>query len=72
MRKDKYHIEMEDISSFQVERSEDYRVWEEISTEEMEKVLDSLPEEKQKLFLSVIRNGSPFKLGDLYYKILPL
>lgn len=72
MRKDRHHIEMEDISSFLIERSEDYLVWEEVSAEEVEKALDSLPEEKQKLFLGVIRNGSPYKLGDLYYKIRPL
>lgn len=69
MRKDKYNIIMEDISAFAILRSEDFLVWEEVSQEEMEKILDALSEEKLKLFLGVVRNGSPFRLGNFYYKI---
>ena len=69
MRKDQYNIEMEDITAFPILRSDDFLVWEEISHEEMEKILDEMPTEKSKLFLGVIRNGSPFKFGKYFYKI---
>ncbi len=69
MRKDRHNIEMEDISSFPILRSEDFQVWEEVSLEEMEKILDDMPEEKLKLFLGVVRNGSPFRFGNFYYRI---
>ena len=72
MRKDKYNIEMEDISSFPILRSDDFQVWEEVSLMEMEMVLDEMHEEQSKLFLGVVRNGSPFKLGNYFYKIKPL
>ncbi len=71
MRKDKYNIVMEDISAFPILRSDDFLVWEEVSPAEMEKILDSIAEEKLKLFLGVLRNGSPFKLGNFYYQIKP-
>lgn len=71
MRKDKYNIIMEDISAFPILRSDDFMVWEEVSPPEMEKILDAISEEKLKLFLGVVRNGSPFKLENFYYKIKP-
>ena len=71
MRKDRHNIEMEDISPFPILRSDDFQVWEEVSLEEMEKILDDMPEEKLKLFLGVVRNGSPFKFGNYFYKINP-
>ncbi|MGV7220403.1 MAG: hypothetical protein ACQ9MH_02610 [Nitrospinales bacterium] len=71
MRKDKYNIEMEDITAFPILRSDDFQVWEEISNPEMEIILDDMPEEQSKLFLGVVRNGSPFKLGNFFYKIKP-
>ena len=69
MRKDKYNILMEDISDFEILRSEDFLVWEGVSQAEMEKILDAMSEEKLKLFLGIVRNGSPFRLGNFYYKI---
>ena len=69
MRKDKYKIEMEDISPYQILRSEDFLAWEEVFPADMEKILDEMPEEKSKLFLGVVRNGSPFRFGKYYYKI---
>ncbi|MCH8157582.1 MAG: hypothetical protein IID18_07515 [Nitrospinae bacterium] len=70
MTMDQFHIEMEDISPFTLERSADYSFWEEVSSDELkENVLAGLPEEKQKLFFGVIRNGGAFKLADYYYRI---
>ena len=71
MRTDKYNIAMDDISTFPILRSDDFQVWEEVSHAEMEQILDSIPEEKLKLFLGVVRGGSPFKLANFYYKIKP-
>lgn len=70
MTMDQFHIEMEDISSFPLERSADYSFWEEVSFDELkENVLAGLTEEKLKLFFGVIRNGGAFKLTDYYYRI---
>jgi hypothetical protein len=61
---------MEDISPFPLERSADYSFWEETSFEELkENILVNLPEEKQKVFFGVVRNGSAFRLKDYYYRI---
>ena len=70
MVEDQFHIEMENISEFSIERSADNSFWEDISHEEiLEKVLAGLPEEKIKLFFGVVRNGGAFKLADYYYRI---
>ncbi len=70
MVEDRFHIEMEDISAFQIERSADDSFWEEIPYNElMEKVLADIPEEKLKRFLGVVRNGGMFKFGDYFYRI---
>ena len=70
MTKDKFHIEMEDISMYPLERSTDYCFWEEISFAELnEGVLIKLSDEKLKTFFGVIRNGSAFKLNDYFYRI---
>ena len=70
MVEDQFHIEMEDISDFSIERSADNSFWEDISQEEiLDKVLADLPEEKIKLFFGVVRNGGAFKLGDYFYRI---
>ena len=70
MTPDQYHIEMEDISKYPLQRSADYSFWEEISFEELQKtILAKLPDEKLKTFLGVVRNGSAFKLGDYFYRI---
>ena len=70
MTQDQYHIEMEDISKYPLQRSADYSFWEEISFEELQKtILAELTEEKLKTFLGVVRNGSAFKLGDYFYRI---
>jgi hypothetical protein len=70
MAKDQYHIEMEDISTYFIQRSADYSFWEEISFEELQKnILAKLTDEKLKIFLGVVRNGSAFKLGDYFYRI---
>jgi|TARA_B110000196_G_scaffold283005_1_gene264648 hypothetical protein len=70
MTQDQYHIEMEDISKYPLQRSADYSFWEEISFEELQKtILAKLTDEKLKTFLGVVRNGSAFKLGDYFYRI---
>ncbi|MFQ5444420.1 MAG: hypothetical protein ACE5EK_07380 [Nitrospinales bacterium] len=70
MVEDQFHIEMEDISEFSIERSADNSFWEDISYEEiLEKVLVDLPEEKIKRFFGVVRNGGAFKLGGYFYRI---
>lgn len=70
MVKDQFHIEMEDISKFSIERSADNSFWETIGYEEIhEKVFVDLPEEKIKLFLGVVRNGGAYKLGEYFYRI---
>ena len=70
MTPDQYHIEMEDISKYPLQRSADYSFWEEISFEELQKtILATLTDEKLKTFLGVVRNGSAFKLGDYFYRI---
>ena len=68
--KDKNNIEMEDISSFQLERSINHNNWEQISYQEVEEqIFEGLPEDKIKCFLRVVRSGSPFKLNDYFYRI---
>ena len=68
--KDKNNIEMEDISSFQLERSVNHNNWEQISYQEVEEqIFEGLPEDKIKCFLRVVRSGSPFKLKDYFYRI---
>ena len=68
--KDKNNIEMEDITSFQLERSVNHNNWEQISYQEVEEqIFEGLPEDKIKCFLRVVRFGSPFKLNDYFYRI---
>ena len=68
--KDKNNIEMEDISSFQLERSINHNNWEQVSYQEVEEqIFEGLPEDKIKCFLRVVRSGSPFKLNDYFYRI---
>ena len=70
MAKDQFHIEMEDISTYPLERSADYYFWEEISFIELnENILINLSNDKLKTFFGVIRNGGVFKLNDYYYRI---
>ena len=70
MTEDKFHIEMEDISTYPLQRSVDYSFWEEIIFEDLQKsVLATLTDEKLKTFLGVVRNGSAFKLGEYFYRI---
>jgi hemerythrin-like domain-containing protein len=68
--KDKNHIEMEDISTFPLERSLNHKDWEDVLYLELkEQELEDLAEEKLKCFLRVVRSGSPFKLGSYFYRI---
>jgi|TARA_B100000470_G_C19684134_1_gene343418 hypothetical protein len=70
MTEDQYHIEMEDISIYPLQRSADYSFWEEISFEDLQTtVLDKLSEDKLKTFFGVVRNGGAFKLGNYFYRI---
>jgi len=70
MTKDQFHIEMEDISTYPLQRSADYSFWEEITFEDLQtSVLATLTDEKLKIFLGVVRNGSAFKLGEYFYRI---
>jgi hypothetical protein len=68
--KDNYNIELEDISSFPLERSLDFSFWEEVSYQELqEKVLDNLEIDKARRFCGIIRTGCPFQLNDYFYRI---
>lgn len=71
MREDSHHIEMEDISAFPLERSHDCVDWEPVEHEEIDTLLDNLPEERVKMFLGVLRSGSFPKLEGTYYRIRP-
>ena len=70
MTTDQFHVEMEDISPFPLERSADYSFWEETSFDKLkEDILVNLTEEKQKLFFGAVRNGGTCRLTDYYYRI---
>ena len=70
MVEDQFHIEMENIEDFSIEKSADDSFWEEVGKEEVfNKVLAGLSEAKIKTFLGVVRNGGAFKLGDYFYRI---
>ena len=71
MRKDSYHITMEDISTFSLQRSADCEDWEEVSHEELDAILDTVSEDKAKTFLGVVRNGSFCQLQGWFYRIRP-
>ena len=58
MTEDQYHIEMEDISIYPLERTADYSFWEEINFKDLQNtVLDKLSNEKLKTFLAVVGIG---------------
>ena len=70
MTEDQFHIEMEDISTYPIQRSTDYSFWEEITFEDLQtSILNKLSSEKLKTFLGVVRNGSAFKLEEYFYRI---
>lgn len=70
MTKDQFDIDMEDISTYPIERSADFSFWEEISfTDLNESILINLSDEKLKTFFSVVRNGGTFKLKEYFYRI---
>jgi hypothetical protein len=68
--KDKYNIEMEDISIFPLEQSKDFFFWEDISYQDLfEQVLKNLDDDQAHMFCRVVRSGSPFKLRETIYRI---
>ena len=70
MVKDQFHIEMENVEDFVIEKSTDNSFWEEIRNEEViNEVLAGLSEAKIRTFLGVVRNGGTFKLSDYFYRI---
>ena len=70
MTEDPFRIEMEDISTYPLQRSADYSFWEEITFKDLQTtILATLTDEKLKTFLGVVRNGSAFKLGEYFYRI---
>jgi hypothetical protein len=71
MRKDSYHIEMDDLSRFTLERSGDCESWEDVSQEELDALLDKVDESKAKNFLAVVRGGSFSRLEGDFYRIRP-
>ena len=71
MRKDSYHIEMDDLTRFPLEKSGDCENWEDVSHEELDTVLDEVDEERAKNFLAVVRGGSLSKLQGWFYRIRP-
>jgi hypothetical protein len=71
MRKDSYHIEMDNLSRFPLERSGDCESWEDVSQEELDTILDTVDEDKAKNFLAVVRGGSFSRLEGYFYRIRP-
>ena len=71
MRKDSYHIEMDNLSRFPIERSGDCENWEDVSHEELDALLDTVDEEMAKNFLAVVRGGSFSRLEGYFYRIRP-
>jgi len=70
MVEDHFHIEMESVEEFLIEKSADNSFWEDVSKDEVyNTVLAGLSETKIKTFLGVVRNGGAFKLGDYFYRI---
>ena len=70
MTEDQFRIEMEDISTYPLQRSTDYSFWEEINFEDLQtSVLDKLSNKKLKTFLGVVRNGGTFKLDAYFYRV---
>ena len=70
MTDDQFYIEMDDISTYPLQRSADYSFWEEITFEDLQtSILNKLSNEKLKTFLGVVRNGSTFKLDEYFYRI---
>jgi hypothetical protein len=68
--KDKYNIEMEDISNFPLERSKNFFFWEDISYQDLlEQVLQDFNDDQARRFLGVVRSGSTFQLSDTFYRI---
>jgi len=68
--KDKYNIEMEDISIFPLEQSKDFLFWEDISYQDLlEQVLKNLDDDQAHMFCRVVRSGSPFQLRETLYRI---
>jgi len=71
MRKDSYHIEMEDLSPFHVERSRDCEEWEDVLQDELNDLLDQVPDDRARNFLSVVRGGGTSLFGRYFYRIRP-
>jgi hypothetical protein len=71
MRKDRCHIEMDDLTRFPLERSDNCESWEDVSQEELDTILDKVDEEKAKNFLAVVRGGSFSRLEGYFYRIRP-
>ena len=70
--KDKYNIEMEDISSFALQQSKDFFFWEDISYQDLlEQVLKNLDDDQARRFCGVVRSGSLFQLKETLYRIKP-
>ena len=70
MTENQFNIEIEEISTYSLQRSADYSFWEEITFEDLQtSILATLIDEKLKTFLGVVRNGSAFKLGEYFYRI---
>ena len=70
MTENQFNIEIEEISTYSLQRSADYSFWEEITFEDLQtSILATLTDEKLKTFLGVVRNGSAFKLGEYFYRI---
>ncbi|MBT5377088.1 MAG: hypothetical protein HOL15_09770 [Nitrospinaceae bacterium] len=66
--KDHFNVEMEDISEFPLERSRDFSFWEDISYQKLKETLQTDLDVARR-FCSIVRTGSPFQLGDYFYRI---
>jgi len=71
MRKNQYHIEMDDLSSFPIQRSRDCEEWEDVTHEELNDLLDQVPDDRAMNFLSVVRGGGMSLFGRYFYRIRP-
>ena len=68
--KDRYNIEMEDISPFPLERSSNFIFWEDVTFKELEsQLLENFDSQQIKIFFGVVRTGSPLRLNGFYYRI---
>ena len=63
MRKDSYHIEMDDLTRFPLEKSGDCKNWEDAPHDELNALLDKVDEERGEEFPRCCTGGKFFQAG---------